>query len=180
MTRAASFLPVLVLATLAVLFTSQVQAQTSTGKPECEPLHQLYKDWTAPCTQNGAVIPNVDSDPAWKPCICKPGFFPLAVASEQCAIAGTGKVAQITAASLNALCVGQAGYVDANTQQADSALAPALASATAISQGLPSPTSLPGTDGKSTPNAATSMFSAGSNNVLVAIAAVVLATAAAL
>ncbi|KAF8939335.1 hypothetical protein BGZ58_010046 [Dissophora ornata] len=188
MTRATTLLPLFVIAALAVFFASQAQAQTTSGKPECVPLHQLYKDWVAPCTKNGTAVPNADSDPAWIPCICKSGFFPLAVANEQCALEGTGKSGQITATSIDGLCQGQTGYVAANSQKPNSALTGALTSATSISQSLATHTTSAGASATSSasgqPNSATGMLSAGSDNMLMAmmvsLAMVVLATTAAL
>ncbi|KAG0043884.1 hypothetical protein BGZ83_010940 [Gryganskiella cystojenkinii] len=119
--------------------TTQVSAQ-STNKPQCAPLHVLYKNWVASCTKNGTAIPNADSDPLWKPCVCKAGFYPLAVANENCMLAGSSETHKITVASLNGLCQGFANYVDAGAQTPDPLLGPALASATSISAAAPAPT----------------------------------------
>ncbi|KAG0001926.1 hypothetical protein BGZ80_002135 [Entomortierella chlamydospora] len=173
---------VLLIASFAFTLTilaSQAQAQNTT-KAECEPLHELYKTWVSPCTNNGTSIPTSDADPAWTLCICKNGFYPLAVANEECANAGTGKTSQITTASLDALCVNATGYIPAASQTSSSDLAPALASATAIA-------SAEATSGASTTaNASTSaagMVTPFSQNFMMAVAsfaAMVLATAVAL
>ncbi|KAF9161804.1 hypothetical protein BGX21_005442 [Mortierella sp. AD011] len=172
---------VLLIASFALTLTilaSQARAQNTT-KAECEPLHDLYKTWVSTCTNNGTSIPTSDADPAWTPCICKNGFYPLAVANEECANAGTGKATQITTASLDALCVNATGYVPAASQTSSSDLAPALASATAIA-------SAEATSGATTANASTSaagMVIPFSQSFMVTVAsftAMVLATAAAL
>jgi hypothetical protein len=81
-----SFAAVLVMASFLSVSTlpCHTEAQTTpaststTTKPECAPLHVLYKSWVSDCTKNGTAIPNADSDPAWKPCVCKQGnsYFP--------------------------------------------------------------------------------------------------------
>ncbi|KAF9355789.1 hypothetical protein BGX26_006110 [Mortierella sp. AD094] len=166
------------------IFASQAQAQNAT-RADCEPLHSLYKTWVSPCTKNGTVIPTSDADPAWTPCICKNGFFPLAFANEQCAIDGTDKAPQITTAGLNSLCKNVTGYVPAEKQQSMPDLAPALASATSISlASVPTPTAGAGGSGNTTSTtSAAGMVTPSSQNLLMAaasFAAVVLATAAAL
>ncbi|KAG0202746.1 hypothetical protein BGX28_004851 [Mortierella sp. GBA30] len=176
MTRAAFFLLVL-LATLALFLESGADAQ-SANKPECAPLHTLYKDWVSSCTSNGQIIPNADSDDRWKPCICKPGFFPLAVANEECVVAGSTQPKQVTASSLDALCSGRKDYTNATQQIPDPKLPGALASATSIAANMPTPTGA-GSNGGGASSSASGM---GFSNVLMGVAsfAVVLATAAAL
>ncbi|KAI1313899.1 hypothetical protein EDD11_002399 [Mortierella claussenii] len=172
---------------LAVLSSSEqlfADAQTGTTNPECAPLHVLYKAWVDPCIANG--VPATDADPAWKPCICKNGFYPLASASENCALDGTVKKPQITPVSLNALCIGQPNYVDASKQKALPDLAPALASATSISMSPPTPTAGAGGSGSGSgdntggirPNSAVSdRVGSGMMMMLASVAAVVLVTA---
>ncbi|KAG0370122.1 hypothetical protein BGZ54_007650 [Gamsiella multidivaricata] len=175
MTRTA-LLPLLFIAALALF--SQVHAQT---KPECSPLHELYKAWVAPCTQNNTVIPNADSDPAWKPCICKTGFYPLASASENCALDGTSQGNRITPESLDELCKDVSGYATAANQKEQPELSPALATVTSISKSLPTATT---TGAVSSPTATQSGAEAakafGLGRVVVSLVAMVLATAAAL
>ncbi|KAF9363916.1 hypothetical protein BGX34_003008 [Mortierella sp. NVP85] len=174
-----ALLPLLFVAILALL--SQAQAQTlptnSTipAKPECAPLAVLYKEWVTPCTSK--KLPANDADPAWKPCICLNGFFPLATATEQCEKKGTGQVPQITATSLDNLCAGYKGYVAADKQTANATLAPALTSATALGQAAqPTPTA-PAGIGKGDAHAGAVSNTA---SFIASLVAVVLATAVAL
>ncbi|KAF9092167.1 hypothetical protein BGX27_001889, partial [Mortierella sp. AM989] len=162
------------------IFASQAQAQNVT-KPECQPLHGLYKAWVAPCTKDGTAVPSSDADPAWKPCICKDGFFHLAVASESCAIANTARTRLITDVGLDNLCKDFKGYVPAATQKPLPDLAPALATVTSISNAPAAPTDTAGSDSDASGSAA-GMTSPSSQNLLMVVAsfvAVVLATSAA-
>ncbi|KAF9981087.1 hypothetical protein BGZ75_007640 [Mortierella antarctica] len=177
MTRIALF-PLLLVATLALF--SQADAQSgSTVKPQCAPLHTLFKDAVAPCTNNGQTIPNADSDPRWKNCICKDGVFPLAQAADACALAGSGQAPRVTAASMDALCTGVANYVKAADQKRNSALIGALASSTSIAANMPAPTAGSGGSGGGSSGAS----GIAANSMLMGVAsfaAVVLATAAGL
>ncbi|KAF9277356.1 hypothetical protein BGZ68_009364 [Mortierella alpina] len=177
MTRIALF-PLLLVAALALF--SQADAQSgSTVKPQCAPLHALFKDATAACTNNGQTIPNADSDARWKPCICKDGVFPLAQAADACAIAGSGQGPRVTAASMDALCTGVTGYVKANDQKPNTALQGALASSTSIAANMPAPT---GTNG-GTGGGSSGASGIAANSLLMGVAsfaAVILATAAGL
>ncbi|KAF9438412.1 hypothetical protein BGZ76_008066 [Entomortierella beljakovae] len=179
MTRSTSF-SLLIIASFALavtLFATQAQAQSSV-KPQCVPLHTLYKEWVAPCTKNGTAVPKSDADPAWQPCICLTGFFPLAFANEQCAKDGTDQVAQITEASLNNLCKGYKGYVAADKQPVGPNLPDALTSATSISMAAaPTSTGIPDT---SKGTSAAGITSPSLVMAVASFAAVVLATAVAL
>ncbi|KAF9427685.1 hypothetical protein BGZ94_004395 [Podila epigama] len=168
------------IATMALL--SSTHAQQSSNKAQCDPIHKLYKERVAPCTQNNNAIPHTDADPRWRDCICKPGFFWLATASEECMLDGTKVAPQITADGLNKLCAGFVGYVEATKQERDPALAPALASATSIKQSMPQPTADAGSgsgsgSGSGTTSAATSL-SHQSATYVMAFAAVLVATVA--
>ncbi|KAF9959700.1 hypothetical protein BGZ70_008779 [Mortierella alpina] len=177
MTRIALF-PLVLVATLALF--SQADAQSgSTVKPQCAPLHTLFKDAVAPCTNNGQTIPNADSDLRWRPCICKDGVFPLAQAADACALAGSGQPPRVTAASMDELCKGVATYVKAGDQKPNPALAGALASSTSIAANMPAPTGGSGGTGGGSSGAS----GIAANSVLMGVAsfaAVVLATAAGL
>ncbi|KAG0239275.1 hypothetical protein B0O80DRAFT_459829 [Mortierella sp. GBAus27b] len=176
----ATLLPLLFIAVLALF--SQVQAQNVTTtipeKPECASLTTLYKEWVAPCLKKGT--PPNDADPAWKPCICLNGFYPLSSATEQCRLGPSGQP-KITASGLDSLCQGYKGYVAAANQTANASLAPALAAATSsIQAATPSPTASPGassnSSGSNTPSSAVST----SVSALLSLIAVVLATTVAL
>ncbi|KAF9947751.1 hypothetical protein BGZ72_010301 [Mortierella alpina] len=177
MTRITLF-PLLLVATLALF--SQADAQSgSTVKPQCAPLHNLFKEAVAPCTNNGQTIPNADSDPRWKACICKDGVFSVAQATDACAIAGSGQAPRVTAASMDNLCNGVQGYVKAGDQKPNPSLASALASSTSIAANMPAPTGGNGGTGGGSSGAS----AIASNSVLVGVAsfaAVVLVTAAGL
>ncbi|KAF9106033.1 hypothetical protein BGX29_010704 [Mortierella sp. GBA35] len=185
MTRSLS--SIILFAAVAALAMVSYTVEAQASKPECAPIHTLYKNMTNTCTQNGKAIPNSDSDKAWLPCICLNGFYHVAVAAEKCALAGSAQPPQITAPSLDALCVGYPNYVAADKQTAPDTLAPALVSATSLSAALPTatPTAGPGgntgTDEKSA--AMGRMDSSRSSFVIMVgmtgFAAVVLATAAA-
>ncbi|KAG0088062.1 hypothetical protein BGZ93_010586, partial [Podila epicladia] len=130
----------------------------------------------AKCTDNNNAIPHTDSDIRWKPCICEPGFFRLAEASEKCLLKGTQEPPQITAASLDALCVGRANYVPAASQKENPDLKPAIASMEAIAKSQPTGSGGSGGSGSGT---------SGSSSVqpvalMVSFVAVVLATAVSL
>lgn len=71
MTRSLSIILFAAVAAVAMMASETVDAQAS--KPECAPIHVVYKSFTNNCTQNGASIPNSDADPRWIPCVCKPG-----------------------------------------------------------------------------------------------------------
>ncbi|KAF9574756.1 hypothetical protein EC968_005542 [Mortierella alpina] len=177
MTRIALF-PLLLAATLALFALADAQSG-STVKPQCAPLHTLFKDAVAECTENGKTIPNADSDPRWKKCICKDGVFPVAQAADACALAGSGQGPRVTAASIDALCNGVAGYVKASDQKPPPALAGALASSTSIAANMPAPTGGSGGTGGGSSGAS----GIAANSVLMGVAsfaAVVLATAAGL
>ncbi|GJJ70247.1 hypothetical protein EMPS_02596 [Entomortierella parvispora] len=174
-----SFAAMLVVVSLISASTNlSVADAQSTTKPQCAPLHTLYKEWVSPCTKNGTAIPNADSDQAWVPCICKPGFYPLASASENCMLTGTTEQHMITPANLDSLCKTYANYVEAAKQTADPQLGPALASATSIAAAAPTVSTPPGDDG----NGSTSAGSRVDASLLVKVSAaltasVVLATA---
>ncbi|KAF9300457.1 hypothetical protein BGZ74_007887 [Mortierella antarctica] len=161
------------MATLALLASSQAQ---SASKPECAPLHTLYKAWVAKCTDNNNAIPHTDADIRWKPCICVPGFFPLAEASEKCLLKGTQEPPQITATGLDALCATFPNYTPATSQKPNPDLAPAVASMSAIAASQPtaggSGGSGSGTSGSSSVQPVALM--------MVSFVAVVLATAVSL
>ncbi|KAF9376492.1 hypothetical protein CPB97_010761 [Podila verticillata] len=162
------------MATMALL-ASSAQAQ-STTKPECAPLHLLYKTWVSPCTDNNNAIPHTDADPRWKACICKPGFFPLATASESCLLKGTQETPQITATSLDKLCSGFTGYTNAASQPSGTELAPAIASMSSIAASQPTAPaggSGSGTSGSSSVQQSTALM-------MASFVAIVLATAVSL
>ncbi|KAG0034062.1 hypothetical protein BGZ82_005878 [Podila clonocystis] len=175
MTRVTLFV---LMATLALLASSQ--AQSSSSKPECAPLHTLYKAWVSKCTDNNNAIPHTDADARWKPCICLTGFFHLADASEKCLLKGTQEPQQITGPSLDALCAGTKDYVPAASQKRGADLDPAIASMNAIAAAQPTAPS--GGSGGSGSGTGTS----GSSSVqpvalmMVSFVAVVLATAVSL
>ncbi|KAG0295453.1 hypothetical protein BGZ96_011729 [Linnemannia gamsii] len=190
MTRSLSMIVFAAVAAMALLASETVDAQA--GKPQCAPIHTVYKSFTNPCTQNGAVIPNSDADKRWLPCICKAGFFPVAQAAEKCVLDGVSQAPAITASGLDALCVGQAGYTAAASQTASADLTAAVAAAASISATLPTPTAGAGGDGTTGGNGTTGgpgrpsggyRMADGSSSVVMvgmtAFAAVVLATAAA-
>ncbi|KAF9329597.1 hypothetical protein BG006_007341 [Podila minutissima] len=169
MTRVALFV---FMATLALLASSQAQ---SASKPECAPLHTLYKTSVSTCTDNNNAIPHTDADIRWKKCICLPGFFPLAEASEKCLLKGTQEPPLITPAGLDALCATFPNYTPAASQKPNADLAPALASMSAIAASQPTaPAGGSGGSGSGT---------SGSSSVqpvalmMVSFVAVVLATA---
>ncbi|KAF9386890.1 hypothetical protein CPC16_007324 [Podila verticillata] len=161
------------MATMALL-ASSAHAQSAT-KPECAPLHVLYKTWVSPCTDNNNAIPHTDADFRWKPCICKPGFFPLATASESCLLKGTQELPQITAASLDKLCTGVTGYTSAASQTSGTDLAPAIASMSSIAASQP--TAPAGGSGSGTGTSGSSSVQQSAALMMVSFVAVVLATA---
>ncbi|KAG0282478.1 hypothetical protein BGZ97_008968, partial [Linnemannia gamsii] len=138
MTRSLSMIMFAAVAAMAMLASETVDAQA--GKPQCAPIHTLYKSFTNDCTQNGAAIPNSDADKRWLPCICKQGFFPVAQAAEKCVLDGVSEQPSITAAALDGLCQSTPGYVAAANQTAPSDLAAAVNAAASLSASLPSPT----------------------------------------
>ncbi|KAG0033219.1 hypothetical protein BGZ81_009082 [Podila clonocystis] len=171
MTRVTLFV---LMATLALLASSQAQS----SKPECAPLHTLYKAWVSKCTDNNNAIPHTDADARWKPCICLPGFFPLADASEKCLLKGTQEPQQITGPSLDALCAGAKDYVPAASQQTNNDIKSAIESMNSIAASQPTaPSGGSGGSGSGT---------SGSSSVqpvalmMVSFVAVVLATAVSL
>ncbi|KAF9316229.1 hypothetical protein BG003_002187 [Podila horticola] len=173
MTRVALFV---FMATLALLASSQAQ---SASKPECAPLHTLYKAWVSKCTDNNNAIPHTDADARWKPCICLPGFFPLADASEKCLLKGTLEPQQITPTSLDNLCAGTTGYTPAAQQKATADLAPAVASMSSIAAAQPTaPTGGSGGSGSGTGTSGASSMQPVA--MMVSFVAVVLATAVSL
>ncbi|KAF9121877.1 hypothetical protein BGW39_010201 [Mortierella sp. 14UC] len=162
-------------------------ADAQASKPQCNPIHEVYKSMTNACTQDGSAIPNSDGDKKWLPCICAPGFFLVAQAAENCALAGSAQPALITAASLDTLCTGSQGYVAAAKQTAPANLAPALASATSLIAAMPT-TTTGGDGGSNGGSGGSGGSSAGARSVdasfvvmvgMTGFAAVVLATAAA-
>ncbi|KAF9138123.1 hypothetical protein BGX30_009496 [Mortierella sp. GBA39] len=165
-----------------------VDAQAS--KPQCAPIHALYKTFTNKCTNDGSLIPNSDADPRWRLCVCKPGFFPVAQAAESCVLTGVTQEPSITAAGLDAICKGADNYTTAEKQTPPAELSTAVASASALAAALPTATASAGGDGTSGDSAsggsgtsgAYRMADGSSSVVMVgmtAFAAVVLATAAA-
>ncbi|KAG0226099.1 hypothetical protein BGW42_003924 [Actinomortierella wolfii] len=144
----------LVALTLA-LFALTTSVEAAGNNERCGPIHSLYKQMVAPCTDNGAAIPNSDADPRWKPCVCQNNFYPVALAAENCMIGNSG-ANQLTPESLTALCQGTPGFVPPLQQKAPDSLAAALAAVTSISQSNPAPTGAP--DG-SNPNSASSTLS---------------------
>ncbi|KAF9158702.1 hypothetical protein DFQ26_007316 [Actinomortierella ambigua] len=119
-----------------VALTASVQAGSNGER--CGPIHDLYKQAVAKCTQDNNAIPNSDADPRWKPCICSPGFYPLAIAAENCLTNNSG-VNQLTADALSALCKDYPGFTAPAQQTAPPALGAALASVTSIAS-MPVPT----------------------------------------
>ncbi|KAF9911552.1 hypothetical protein EC991_003016 [Linnemannia zychae] len=180
MTRSLSVILFAAVAAMAMV-AQTVDAQAS--KPQCNPIHEVYKSMTNKCTQNGSAIPNSDGDKSWLPCICEPGFFLVAQAAETCALDGSAQPPLITAASLNALCTGYTGYVEASKQSPPSGLGPALASATSLKNAMPTPTA--GDGGNNGGSGGTSAAARSMDTSFVVMvgmtgfAAVVLATAAA-
>ncbi|KAF9148806.1 hypothetical protein BG015_009452 [Linnemannia schmuckeri] len=180
MTRSLSIILFAAVAAVAMMASQTVDAQAS--KPQCAPIHNLYKTYTNKCTQSGASIPNSDADPRWRECICQPGFFPVAQEAEKCVLSGVNQTPSITPAGLDNLCKGFANYVPAATQKAPDTLAPAVASASALAAALPTGSTGAGGNGGSGTSGAYRMADGSSSVVMVgmtAFAAVVLATAAA-
>ncbi|KAF9298007.1 hypothetical protein BGZ88_008336 [Linnemannia elongata] len=188
MTRSLSIILFAAVAAVALLASQTVDAQAS--KPQCAPIHTLYKTFTNPCTQNGSTIPNSDADPRWMPCVCKSGFFPVAQAAEKCVLTGVAQSPSITSGGLDSLCKNFPGYTPAEKQTAPAELAPAVASASSLAAAMPTATADGGGDGtsggsgsgKSGTSGAYRMADGSSSVVMVgmtAFAAVVLATAAA-
>ncbi|KAF8930681.1 hypothetical protein BGZ47_000446 [Haplosporangium gracile] len=187
MTRSLSIILFAAVATVAMMASQTVDAQAS--KPQCAPIHTVYKTYTDKCTQNGASIPNSDADTRWRECICVPGFFPVAQEAEKCVLSGVNQTSSITTAGLDNLCKGFANYVSAVNQTAPDTLAPAVASASALAAALPTgSTGGSGSDGTTGGNGGSGTSGAyrmadGSSSVVIvgmtAFAAVVLATAAA-
>ncbi|KAI7817061.1 hypothetical protein BC939DRAFT_19168 [Gamsiella multidivaricata] len=109
------------------------------------------------------------------------GFYPLASASENCALDGTSQGNRITPESLDELCKDVSGYATAANQKEQPELSPALATVTSISKSLPTATT---TGAVSSPTATQSGAEAakafGLGRVVVSLVAMVLATAAAL
>ncbi|KAG0271710.1 hypothetical protein BGZ95_000447 [Linnemannia exigua] len=186
MTRSLSIILFAAVAALAMV-SQTVDAQSN--KPQCAPIHEVYKSMTNKCTESGAAIPNSDGDAKWRPCVCAPGFYPVAEAAEKCVLLGTSQNPQITPDSLNALCTGFANYVPAAQQKAPDNLAPALTSASSLAAAMPTGVVNGGGDGGSNGGSGGSGgTSAASRSVdtsfmvmvgMTGFAAVVLATAAA-
>ncbi|KAF9973380.1 hypothetical protein BGZ73_003363 [Actinomortierella ambigua] len=148
-----------------VALTASVQAGSNAER--CGPIHDLYKKWVAPCTQDNQAIPNSDADPRWKPCICLDGFYPLAIAAENCLTSNSG-MNQLTPDSLAALCQGTPGFTTATQQKIPEGLNAALASVTSISASMPAPTGSP----DSPKSAASSLSPAALYTTLLAVALV--------
>ncbi|ORZ26487.1 hypothetical protein BCR41DRAFT_384558 [Lobosporangium transversale] len=185
MTHTSKFsLSLLIVAVVLLALVSQTQAQATTNgttptptNTKCAPLNTLYKAWVAPCTNNNTDIPETDSDARWRPCICKDGFFPLATATERCSLKESQQQL-VTATSLNALCKGVKGYVEASTQQSQPELGPALATVTSIGQAQA--TDVEGVNTGGIRGDAAKMLGSDSKMMaMFSIAAVVLATAVA-
>ncbi|KAG0380445.1 hypothetical protein BGX24_008231 [Mortierella sp. AD032] len=185
MTRSLSIILFAAVAALAMV-SQTVDAQSN--KPQCAPIHEVYKSMTNKCTENGSAIPNSDGDKKWQECVCAAGFFHVAQAAEKCVLAGSAQPAQITPASLDTLCAGFKDYVTADKQTPPANLAPALASATSLAAAAATSTGNGGGDGGSkggsggSGGTSAASRSVDTSFVMVAMtgfAAVVLATAAA-
>ncbi|KAG9060808.1 hypothetical protein KI688_008836 [Linnemannia hyalina] len=187
MTRSLSIILFAAVAAVAMMASQTVDAQAS--KPQCAPIHALYKTFTNPCTKDGSLIPNSDADPRWLLCVCKPGFFPVAQAAESCVLTGVTQEPSVTAAGLDTICKGTANYTAADKQTPPAELSTAVASASALAAALPTATAGAGDDisggsasGGSGTSGAYKMADGSLSVVMVgmtAFAAVVLATAAA-
>ncbi|KAG0072347.1 hypothetical protein BGZ89_006830 [Linnemannia elongata] len=160
MTRSLSIILFAAVAAVALLASQTVDAQAS--KPQCAPIHTLYKTFTNP----------------------------LAQAAEKCVLTGVAQSPSITSGGLDSLCKTFPGYIPAEKQTAPAELAPAVASASSLAAAMPTATADGGGDGtsggsgsgKSGTSGAYRMADGSSSVVMIgmtAFAAVVLATAAA-
>jgi len=99
----------------------------------------------------------------------------MASACETCLLKGTQEPPKITAASLDKLCNGTAGYTPAASQTSGTDLAPAIASMSSIAASQP--TAPVGGSGSGTGSSGSSSVQQSTALVMVSFVAVVLATA---